>query len=95
MPACNEERAIEAAVTEVQQHVFSRVRTAELIAVNDSSRDRTGEILDQLAIQDRRIRVIHQHNAGHGPLSPFGSLCYTIPDFNRTRNPLVSFLPVL
>ena len=66
MPAYNEDGAIDAAVKEVQQHVFGRLQASELIVVNDGSRDRTGEILDQLATQDRRIRVIHQPNGGHG-----------------------------
>ena len=66
MPAYNEEGAIEAAVREVQEHVFDQVSASELVVVNDGSRDRTGEILDELASQDSRIRVIHQPNGGHG-----------------------------
>lgn len=36
----------------------------ELIAVDDGSKDGTGTILDALAAQDARIRVLHQENAG-------------------------------
>lgn len=36
----------------------------EIILVDDGSRDGTGEILDRLAGQDDRIRVLHQENAG-------------------------------
>lgn len=32
----------------------------EIIAVNDGSKDRTGELLDQLAQQNSKLRVIHQ-----------------------------------
>ena len=39
-------------------------RNLELILVNDGSPDRTGEICDCYAAVDRRIRVIHQVNAG-------------------------------
>ena len=66
MPAYNEEGAIEAAVKEVQRHVFAGIPAAELVVVNDGSRDRTGEILDDLASHDPRIKVIHQANGGHG-----------------------------
>lgn len=36
----------------------------EFIVVNDGSTDRTGEILDDYARRDKRVRVIHQENTG-------------------------------
>jgi len=66
MPAYNEEGAIADAVEDVRRNVFSVVPQAELVVVNDGSRDRTGQLLDQLARKDGRIRVIHQPNGGHG-----------------------------
>ena len=39
-------------------------RAWELILVNDGSTDDTGEILDRLAMDDPRIRVMHQKNGG-------------------------------
>ena len=66
MPAYNEEEAIEDAVRDVQEHVFMVVPDAELVVVNDGSRDRTGEILDRLATGEPRMRVIHTANGGHG-----------------------------
>jgi len=66
MPAYNEETVIEAAVREVQQHVLDAIPGAELVVVDDGSRDSTGTILDGLALGDARTRVIHQPNRGHG-----------------------------
>jgi glycosyltransferase involved in cell wall biosynthesis len=66
MPVYNEEDAIAAAVGDVTQHVLSVVPGAELVVVNDGSRDRTGAMLDVLSARDPRIRVIHQANSGHG-----------------------------
>jgi glycosyltransferase involved in cell wall biosynthesis len=67
MPAYNEEGAIADAVAEVQQNVLDRIPSAELIVVDDGSRDATGSILDGMASADPRVRVIHKPNAGHGP----------------------------
>lgn len=66
-PAYNEEGAIAQAVEDVRRHVFPVVPGAELIVVNDGSRDRTGQILDDIAANDPRVRVIHKVNGGHGP----------------------------
>ena len=66
MPVYNEQDAIESAVDEVQRHVLDHVTGAELVVVNDGSRDRTGALLDQAAARDQRVRVIHQPNGGHG-----------------------------
>ncbi|MBI4420274.1 MAG: glycosyltransferase family 2 protein [Gemmatimonadetes bacterium] len=63
MPACDEEATIEHAIRRVRE-VPLRV---ELIAVNDGSRDRTGEILDRLHRDGLVERVIHHpHNRGKG-----------------------------
>lgn len=64
MPAYNEEACIEP-VVKAWLTVFDQV-PGKLIVVNDGSRDRTGQILDQLAGQFPKLRVVHQTNAGHG-----------------------------
>ncbi len=66
MPVYNEEAAVVQAVADVQRHVLDVVPGAELVVVNDGSRDRTGALLDAAAATDARVRVIHQANAGHG-----------------------------
>jgi glycosyltransferase involved in cell wall biosynthesis len=66
MPAYNEEDSIVSAVDDVIHNVFSIVHDAELLVINDGSRDQTGMILDDIAKQDSRIVPIHQKNAGHG-----------------------------
>jgi glycosyltransferase involved in cell wall biosynthesis len=67
MPAYNEESAIEAAVAEVREWILDRVPGAEFVVVDDGSRDLTGAMLDSMARDDSRIRVIHLPNGGHGP----------------------------
>jgi len=66
MPAYNEAAAIADAVSEVQRWVLVPLPTAELIVVNDGSRDDTGKILERLGAGEPRLRVVNQKNAGHG-----------------------------
>ena len=66
MPVYNEQDAIVSAVEDVQRHVLDHVPGSELVVVDDGSRDRTGELLDQATAGDRRVRVIHRVNGGHG-----------------------------
>jgi glycosyltransferase involved in cell wall biosynthesis len=66
MPSYNEEGSIEAAVRDVQQHVFSLVPDAELLVI-DSSKDSSRSILARLAAEDPRVVVIEQPPCGHGP----------------------------
>jgi glycosyltransferase involved in cell wall biosynthesis len=65
MPAYNEEGSIRDAVADVEQHILSQVSGAELIVVDDGSVDNTGALLDELAVRNSRVRVIHQQNGGH------------------------------
>lgn len=68
MPAYNEEEIIETVVklwTDLLARQFPNDQT-RLIVINDGSRDRTGQILDEIKDQYPRLVVVHQPNGGHG-----------------------------
>jgi glycosyltransferase involved in cell wall biosynthesis len=59
VPACNEEETIEQGLTQLLNLDYENY---EVIAVNDRSTDRTGEIMDRVAASERahaRLRVLH------------------------------------
>lgn len=66
MPAYNEADGIETAIAAVQENVFAMLPDAEVVVVNDGSKDKTGEIADAIAAKDPRVRVLHTPNGGHG-----------------------------
>ena len=61
MPAYNVDRYVRRAVESLQHQTFE---DWELLAVDDGSSDRTGQILDSIADRDIRVTVIHQENGG-------------------------------
>ncbi len=67
-PAHNEEANIEALVAEALETLPTLAETFEIIAVNDGSRDKTGEIADRLAAAHPDVvRVVHHNpNRGYG-----------------------------
>lgn len=42
------------------------LREIEIILIDDGSKDASGAICDQLALEDTRIKVLHKENAGQG-----------------------------
>ncbi len=42
------------------------LREIEVICVDDGSTDNSGKILDQYAMQDKRVKVLHRENRGYG-----------------------------
>lgn len=63
VPVYNVERYLEEALDSVLAQTLTEL---EVIAVDDGSADRSGELLDRYADQDTRIRVIHKKNTGYG-----------------------------
>lgn len=57
VPCHNEEENVRESVTQLLNQKYPDF---EVIAINDGSRDRTQQILEELAKQDKRLRVIHQ-----------------------------------
>jgi glycosyltransferase involved in cell wall biosynthesis len=63
MPACN----VEAFLRECMDSVINQtLRDIEIICVDDGSKDSTGDILDEYAKKDERVKVIHKVNTGYG-----------------------------
>jgi biofilm PGA synthesis N-glycosyltransferase PgaC len=56
VPCHNEEENVRETVTQILNQKYPDF---EVIAINDGSSDRTQEILEELAKQDKRLRVIH------------------------------------
>ncbi len=60
-------------LTRCVKSILSQTFTAfELILVDDGSTDKSGDICDELASSDERIKVFHRKNAGAGAARKFG-----------------------
>ncbi len=67
MPAHNEEVAIAGTVQSAIDAVSQWTQDFEIIVVNDGSKDRTREIVEEIAIVDTHVRIInHEVNQGYG-----------------------------
>jgi glycosyltransferase involved in cell wall biosynthesis len=56
LPVRNEANSLSVAITSIQRQTLG---DWELVAINDGSTDQTGQLLDELADRDRRIKVCH------------------------------------
>lgn len=63
VPVCNVERYVEQCVRSLMNQTMPEL---EILCMDDGSTDASGEILDRLALEDARIRVIHKANSGYG-----------------------------
>lgn len=66
MPAYNEEEIIATVARNCATYLQGVCPDYEVVIVNDGSKDRTGEILDQLHAENPRIVPVHQANKGYG-----------------------------
>ena len=62
IPVYNVEEYLQYSVGSLRQQTYSNI---EIILVDDGSTDRSGEICDQYAQEDDRIRVFHVETAGN------------------------------
>ncbi|MGE5172132.1 MAG: glycosyltransferase family 2 protein [Rudaea sp.] len=67
MPCYNEADNIDGAIRDVVLHVFSEVPDAELVVVDDGSRDASAAIVRGWTAREPRVRLVVQVNVGHGP----------------------------
>lgn len=67
MPAFNEEGNIAATILDATTAAKRIAKDYEIIIVNDGSRDRTGDIVKELAIANPHLRLVnHAQNKGYG-----------------------------
>lgn len=66
LPAYNEEALLEDALRQLRASLDALEIEAEIVVVNDGSRDRTPAIADRLAGELRGVVVCHQQNQGIG-----------------------------
>lgn len=67
LPAYNEEAIIAQTVHACAETLARLAPDYEIVVVDDGSRDRTGQIADELAAANLRVRVVHnQPNRGYG-----------------------------
>ncbi len=61
VPVYNVEKYIRRCIDSILTQTYERI---EIILADDGSTDESGKLCDEYAVKDKRIRVIHQENAG-------------------------------
>ena len=67
MPVYNEEACIRGVLLKWVRELKKLGITFQIIALNDGSKDQTGQILNQLAVECPEITAVNKPNSGHGP----------------------------
>lgn len=63
VPVYNVEKYLKPCLDSILAQTFTDF---EVICMDDGSTDRSGKILDEYALRDERIRVVHKKNSGYG-----------------------------
>jgi len=103
LPAYNEEALIAYTISTILLALSTWMQDFEVIVVNDGSKDRTGEIVADLATYDQRIRLInHPIHSGYGAalISGFESVTKELAFFMDSDGQfdigdLAHFLPLI
>ena len=64
IPMYNVEKYLDTCVQSVRKQTLQDI---EIILVDDGSPDRCGEMAEEYAKQDSRVKVVHRKNGGLGP----------------------------
>lgn len=77
VPVYNTEKYLDACINSILNQTYTNL---EIILVDDGSTDNSGKLLDEFAGKDKRIKVIHQKNAGQSAARNVG-IRYANGDF--------------
>ena len=72
MPVYNEEASIGHVLDDWIPVLDSTLNSYVLCVLNDGSKDKTSQILDDFASGNERIKVVHKDNSGHGQTCIYG-----------------------
>ncbi len=103
IPAYNEEKTIKGVVLSSLSTLKELANKYEVLVIDDGSKDKTGAVLDSLALKNKNFRVIHHiHNKGIGISLKDGffnakyDLIFDLPaDGQQDPKELKSFLPLI
>ncbi|OGR00230.1 MAG: hypothetical protein A2284_03160 [Deltaproteobacteria bacterium RIFOXYA12_FULL_61_11] len=103
IPAFNEEHCLPTTIATMLTVLDQCGQAAELIVVDDGSTDRTGELLDDLAAREPRLRAVHlERNQGIGHAFTTGlryvrmsALTWLPADGENNLDEVLTFLPFL
>ncbi|MBM3205642.1 glycosyltransferase family 2 protein [Candidatus Shapirobacteria bacterium] len=80
LPAYNEEKMLAQTTRKVNEILQKIAGDYEIIIINDGSKDKTGQIADKLASQNKKIKVVHHHpNRGYGAAVKSGTYAARYP----------------
>ncbi|MFZ5366012.1 MAG: glycosyltransferase family 2 protein [Patescibacteria group bacterium] len=101
-PAYNEEKNIKETVSKATKILPKIASKYEIIIVDDGSTDKTGEIADKIAKDNKSVRVVHHHpNRGYGAAlksgfskSRYSWVAFTDADGQFDFSEIENFLPL-